>query len=176
MALGGAEVLRHQMRGEAAELFRCRVGAGEHTKHAGSRLGLGYVDADDAGMGVRGEHDGAMAKAGQTDVVDIASLSEQETLVFHSPHSLSDAELGHFRSLCSRCDGCDGMYWRAAAGASAVAESRSSRWTEAQSGILKAARPSRYTGATAPRSMRKARDNWPAMWTSFDSAIRIESP
>ncbi len=96
MPLGGAEVLRHQMRGEAAELFCCGVGAGEHTKHAGSRLGLGYVDADDAGMRVRGEHDGAMAKAGQADVIDIASLSEQETLVFHSPHSLSDAELGHF--------------------------------------------------------------------------------
>ncbi len=50
MPLRGAEVLRHQMRGEAAELFGCGVGAGEHTKHAGRGLGLGYVDADDAGI------------------------------------------------------------------------------------------------------------------------------
>jgi hypothetical protein len=38
-----------------------------------------------------------MAQAGQADVVDVTPLSEQETLVFHSAHSLSDAELGHFQ-------------------------------------------------------------------------------
>jgi hypothetical protein len=44
------------MRGEAAELLRRRIGAGEHAEHAGRGLGLGDVDALDAGVGVRRQH------------------------------------------------------------------------------------------------------------------------
>ena len=40
VALGRAEILRHQVRGEAAELFGRRVGAGEHAQHARRGLGL----------------------------------------------------------------------------------------------------------------------------------------
>ena len=48
----GAES-RHQMGGEAAELLRQRIGAGEHAEHARSGLGLGDLDPSDAGMRVR---------------------------------------------------------------------------------------------------------------------------
>ena len=106
VALGSAEVLGHQVGGEAAQLLRHRVSAGEHTEHARRGLGLGNVDALDASVGVRRQHRHPVALPGQADVVDVASLSEQETLVFHSPHSLSDAELGHVRlAFWSRCDG-----------------------------------------------------------------------
>jgi len=54
VALGRTEVFRHQMRGEAAELLRHRIGAGEHAKHARRDLGFGNVDPLDARMGVRG--------------------------------------------------------------------------------------------------------------------------
>ena len=97
VALGRAEILRHQVGGETAELVRQRVGAGQHAQHPGRGLGLGDVDARDAGMGVGREHRHAMALPGQADVVDIAPLPKQEALVLHPPHSLSDAELGHNR-------------------------------------------------------------------------------
>jgi hypothetical protein len=97
VALGRAEILRHQVRGECAELLGERVGAGEHAQHARRGLGLGHVHALDAGMGVRREHRHPVALAGQGDVLDIAPESLQEALIFHAPHSLSDAELGHIR-------------------------------------------------------------------------------
>ena len=56
VALGGAEILRHQVGGEGAELLRQGVGAGEHAEHARRGLRLRDVDALDAGMGVRREH------------------------------------------------------------------------------------------------------------------------
>ena len=61
MALGRAEILRHQMRGHAAELIGRDVGAGQHGEHAGRRLGLRDVDPLDAGMRVRREHGDAVA-------------------------------------------------------------------------------------------------------------------
>ena len=97
MPLGRAEILRHQVGGEAAELLRDGIGAGKDTQHPRRGLGLGDVDAGDAGMGVRREHRHAMALPGQADVIDIAPLPEQEALVLDPPHSLSDAELGHIR-------------------------------------------------------------------------------
>jgi len=106
VALGRAEVLRHQMGGEAAQLLRHGIGAGEHAEHARRGLSLGDVDALDAGVRVRREHRHPVTLPGQADVVDVAPLPEQKTLVFHSPHSLSDAELGHVRlAFWSRCDG-----------------------------------------------------------------------
>src|SRR5262249_41491342 len=95
--LGREEVLRHQMRGEAAELLCQRFGAGEHAEHARRGLGLGNIDTLDAGMGVRGEHRHPVALTRQADVIDIAPLSQQEALILHSPHSLPDAELDHVR-------------------------------------------------------------------------------
>ena len=92
---GRAEILRHQMRGEAAELLRRSIGAGEHAEHAGRGLGLGDVDALDARMRVRRKHGHAVALAGQADVVDVAASAEQKALVFDAPHCLPDAELGH---------------------------------------------------------------------------------
>src|SRR5262249_39136238 len=125
--------------GEAAQLLRHRVGAGEHAEHARRGLGLGDVDALDAGVGVRREHRHPVTLPGQADVVDVASLPEQETLVFHSPHSLSDAELGHVRlAFWSRCDGFRSM----------LVETRGSRQRSPWSGRRKiaasrAARPAR---------------------------------
>ena len=63
VALGGAEILRHQMGGEAAELLGQGVGAGEDAEHARRRLGLGDVDALDAGVRVRRQHGHAVAHA-----------------------------------------------------------------------------------------------------------------
>jgi hypothetical protein len=94
VALGGAEILRHQVRGEGAEMLIGRVGAGQHGEHAGSGLGLGDVDTLDAGVGMRRQHRHPMAEAGQAEVVDIAPLSREEALVFHPPHRLSDTEFG----------------------------------------------------------------------------------
>jgi hypothetical protein len=97
MPLGRAEVLGHQVGGEAAELVGRRIGAGEHREHAGRGLGLGGVDALDAGVRVRRQHGDPVAHAGQGNVIDVAPEPLQEALVFHAPHSLSDAELGHVR-------------------------------------------------------------------------------
>ena len=97
VALGRAEIFRHQMGGKAAELVRHGVGAGQDAQHPGRGLGLGHVDSLDARMRVRRQHRHAMAQAGQADVIDIAPLPEQEALVLHPPHRLSDTELGHSR-------------------------------------------------------------------------------
>src|SRR5262245_51966030 len=48
-------------------------------------------------MGMRRKHRHSVALPGQADVLDVASEPLQEALVFNPPHSLSDAELGHFR-------------------------------------------------------------------------------
>ena len=63
VALGRAEILRHQMRGHGAELVGRGIGAGQHQQHAGRGLGLRHVDALDAGVGVRRQHGDAVAHA-----------------------------------------------------------------------------------------------------------------
>ena len=95
VALGRAEILRHQMRGQAADLLRDDVGAGQHQQHAGRGLGLGDVDLLDLGVGVRRQHVAGVQHAGQHDVVDVAALPCQKALVLDPAHRLSDSELGH---------------------------------------------------------------------------------
>ena len=97
VALGRAEILRHQVRGEAAELFRLGIGPGQHAKHVRRDLRLRDVDPFDARMRMGGKHEHAVALARQADVVDVLTFSQQEALVLHAPHSLPDAELGHLR-------------------------------------------------------------------------------
>jgi hypothetical protein len=50
---GRAEILGHEMSGEAAELLRRSIGAGENAEHPWRGPGLGHVDALDARMRVR---------------------------------------------------------------------------------------------------------------------------
>ena len=95
VALGRAEILRHQMRGECADLLGDHVGAGQHQQHAGRGLGLGDVDLLDLGVGVRRQHVAGVQHAGQHDVVDIAALPCQEALVLDPAHRLPDSEFGH---------------------------------------------------------------------------------
>ncbi len=95
---GGAEIFRHGMCGEGAQVIGDRVGAGQNREHAGRGLGLGRIDALDLGVGVWRQHRDAVAHTGQGDVVDVAPLSGQEALILHAPYGLSDAEFGcHFR-------------------------------------------------------------------------------
>ena len=95
VALRRAEILRHQRRGDGAELVGDDVGAGQHQQHAGRGLGLGDVELLDPGVGVRRQHVDAVGHAGQHDVVDVAALPGQEALVLDPAHRLSDPELGH---------------------------------------------------------------------------------
>ncbi len=98
IALGRTEIFRHEVSGKAAELLGRCIGAGQHAEHAGSSLRTGNIDACDARVRVRRKHGHPEALTGQADIVDVATSAEQETLIFHSAHRLSNAELGHVRS------------------------------------------------------------------------------
>ena len=97
-AFRAAHVLGHRRR-QAAELVGRDIGAGEHGEHAGRGLGLGGIDALDAGMGVRRHDHDAVALLRQVDVVDIAAAAGDETRVLDPGHGLTDAELVHAHLL-----------------------------------------------------------------------------
>ena len=99
VALGRAEILRHQVRGHGAELLGRDIGASQHGEHAGRGLGLRHIDALDAGVGVGREHVDAIGHGGQHHVVDVTSLPDQKALVFDPAHRLSDSELCHVDPL-----------------------------------------------------------------------------
>jgi len=63
VALGRAEIFRHQMGRKATELVRHGVGTGQDAQHPGRGLGLGHVDARDARVRVRRQDRHAMAQA-----------------------------------------------------------------------------------------------------------------
>ena len=97
IALRPAHVLRH-VGHEAAELVGLHVGACEHGEHALGRLGLGGIDALDAGMRVRRHDLDAVAQVRQLDVVDIAPAAGDETLILDPGDRLTNAELVHASS------------------------------------------------------------------------------
>ena len=102
MALRGAEILRHQVRREGAEMLGRGIGPGQHGEDAGRGLRLRGIDAADACVGVRRIDERPVALVRQVDVVDIATAAGEEPLVLHSTHRLTDSEFGHVspHSLC----------------------------------------------------------------------------
>ena len=94
VALRAAHVLRHDRR-KSAELVGRDIRSGENGEYAGRGLGLGRVDALDAGMGVwRHDHD-AMALHRQVDIVDKTPAAGNKTRVLEAGYRLTDAELNH---------------------------------------------------------------------------------
>ncbi len=96
--LGAAPVFRHEMRRDAADSVRDRIGAGQHQQHAPRRPRRRDIDVPDRGMGVRRQHRDAVALPRQLHVADIGAAAGEKALVLHPPHGLADAESSH-RSL-----------------------------------------------------------------------------
>ena len=94
VALRSAHILRHDRR-ESAKTVGRDIRSGENGEHAGRGLGLGGIDALDAGMGVRRHDHDAMALLRQVDVVDKAAAAGNEAWVLEPGYRLTDAELDH---------------------------------------------------------------------------------
>ena len=69
--------------------------AGEHGNHARHLHRLGGVDAPDPGVGVRAAHERGIGHAVQADIVDVAALAGDETLVFLAHHPCANAFNAH---------------------------------------------------------------------------------
>ena len=121
MALGRADVFRHQAGRERTEMIGSAVRAGQHQHDAGRGLRLRHVDLPDARMRVRGEQVDAVAHAGKHDVVHVTSRAGEETRILDAPHRLPDSEFGHMPnvpSLPSRAGRYGGLGARAIAATS----------------------------------------------------------
>ena len=90
-----ADFLRHRMGGQFAELVGLGVGAGQNQQHAGRGLGLRGVDALDPRVGIGRGHGHRIGLVRQVDVVDIAALAGEKTLVLDPLDRLPDTEFGH---------------------------------------------------------------------------------
>jgi hypothetical protein len=94
-AFGPTPVLRHEMRRNAADLVRDRIGAGEHQHNAGRRPRRRHIDALYLGVRMGREHRDAMALPRQVHVADIRAPPRQEAPVLDATNSLTDAERDH---------------------------------------------------------------------------------
>ena len=76
------------------EAVGANVGAGEHAEHAGHRLGLGGVDADDARVRVRRAHHRRVGLPLDAEVVGEAALAGEQPAVFLAAQRLADGVEG----------------------------------------------------------------------------------
>jgi len=75
-----------------------RVGAVEHRENAGHRERGALVKRADARMRVRRAHDARVRLPGKIDVVGVATLAAQETIVFLAAERLSDPSRRFFQA------------------------------------------------------------------------------
>jgi hypothetical protein len=85
-------------RGHVVQVERLEVRRSQHGEHARNRLGLGGVDAPDAGVGVGRTREVAIEHAGQLQVVDVVPLALDEADVL-DPFSLATYPLQAFGAL-----------------------------------------------------------------------------
>ena len=80
------------MRRHDRELARrvAEVAGREHGAHARACAARVGVDRRDAGVGVRGPHEGGVEHAGERDVPDVAALSPEEPRVLLPQHAVAD--------------------------------------------------------------------------------------
>jgi hypothetical protein len=88
------------VRGEGAELVGHTIGADQHGEHAGGGLCALHIHTDDTGMRMRGQNSDAIGLLRQVDVLDIAPLPGEETLILDPLDRLPDPELGHSLVPC----------------------------------------------------------------------------
>ena len=120
---GGTEADNLAVKGialarQAAELGG--VGAGEHQRHAGQRLGLCRVGAAHARMGVRRAQHEAVEQAGRRMIGDVAAGAAQERVVLPAGDGLTATEFGPWHALApirvysAGAAGCGAGAWRLA--------------------------------------------------------------
>ena len=83
---------------QIADLVINDLFAGEHVDHARHILRRGDIDALDLGVGVRAADEMRVGHADQLDVVDVAALAGDETLVFLAHHACANAFNAHVLS------------------------------------------------------------------------------
>ena len=111
-SLWGAQVLGHHCRREAAELIALSVVTRQHQQHTGGRIRFGNIHAFYARMCVWGKYIHAETHVGQNDIVDVPSLSRNESLIFYAAYRLPNSELHlripyalRLRSFVEKCAG-----------------------------------------------------------------------
>ncbi len=103
-----ADVLRHEVGRQATEAIGLHVVTGQHTHDPGRGARRRCVDAFDARMRMRREHDDCMRLVRQLDVIDEAAASGEKAHVLDAAYRLADAIgfrvelLVHGRSLIAR--------------------------------------------------------------------------
>ena len=90
----------HPAADQIADLVVDDLLAGQHGDHARHLLAGGGVDALDLGVGVRAADELRIGHAVQADVVDVAALAGDETLVFLAQRRGRRCLHSHDRSPC----------------------------------------------------------------------------
>jgi hypothetical protein len=86
-------------KGDRADAVARQVGGGVDREHAGGGGGLRSVEATDPGMGMRRAHHVEIDLAGQVDVVGVAAMAGDETVIFKAPDRLAHSKLSHATAL-----------------------------------------------------------------------------
>ena len=90
----------HPAADQIADLVIDDLLAGQHIDHARHSLGRVGIDSLDLGVGVRAADERGVGHAVQADVVDIAALAGDETLVFLAHDASADTFDAHIYSPC----------------------------------------------------------------------------
>ncbi len=88
----------HPAADQIADLVIDDLLSGQYVDHAGHSLGRGGIDSLDLGVGMRAAHERGVSHAMQADIVDIAALAGDETLVFLAHHASANTFYTHILS------------------------------------------------------------------------------
>jgi len=69
---------------------RCQIVEREHRVHTRQRERGTGVDRADRGMGMRAAHEGRVPRAGNRDVVDVASLADEQGMILEARDARAD--------------------------------------------------------------------------------------
>ena len=84
---------------DVADAVTREIGGGVDRQHAGGCGGFAHVEAGHPGMGMRRAQHVEIGLARQVDIVGIAAMAGDETVVLEAPDRLAHSKLSHATAL-----------------------------------------------------------------------------